>query len=104
MRKSIKQNKLGRHWEDLVGYTLKELMNHLEKQFKSGMTWKNYGKVWHIDHRIPISWFDFKSYNAKEFKECWALDNLQPKLVNENLSKCNRYSEPTLNQVMTIES
>ena len=84
------------HWEDLVGYSLKDLKKHLEKQFKKGMSWKNYGSYWHIDHRTPLSWFKFKSYQDEDFKKCWALDNLQPKLKKENLNKNNRYAEPTL--------
>ena len=31
----------------------KIIRDHLEKQFRDGMTWENHGKVWHIDHRIP---------------------------------------------------
>jgi len=63
--------------------------NHLEKQFKDGMTWDNYGD-WHIDHIRPISSFNFKSYEDKEFKECWDLNNLQPLWAEENIRKHNR--------------
>ena len=50
------------------------------------MTWDNYGPYWHLDHRIPRSWF-----NDSQFNECWKLDNLQPKVATENLIKGNRY-------------
>jgi hypothetical protein len=89
--KSIKNNKNGYHWEDLVGYTLDDLKQHLEKQFKDGMNWNNYGE-WHIDHITPISWFKFKSYNDSEFKQCWALCNLQPLWAEENIRKHNSYA------------
>lgn len=36
--KSLRGNKNGRHWEDLVGYSLIELRKHLESQFTEGMT------------------------------------------------------------------
>ena len=71
-------------------YNLKDLYNHLEKQFKNGMTWDNYGTIWHIDHIIPQSWFDFS--NKEEIKKCWSLDNLQPLLISENCRKGNRYA------------
>jgi len=87
---SLKGNKGGRKWEILVGYTLKELKEHLEKQFTPIMNWNDSG-VWELDHKKPISWFHFTSVDDKEFKECWALSNLQPMLKEENMSKGNRY-------------
>ena len=58
---------------------------HLERQFRDGMTWKNHGKVWHIDHIIPISFFDLS--NLTEQKLAFHYGNLQPLLVKENLEK-----------------
>lgn len=96
---SLRGNKNGRHWENIVGYTLNELKEHLESKFQEGMTWGNYGAwkvgeemTWHIDHFMPIDWFDFDSYDDIEFKMCWDLDNLQPKWADENLSKNNRFA------------
>jgi len=86
IRKSLKGNKKGYHWENLVSYTLQDLITHLESLFKEGMNWGNMGK-WHIDHIKPISSFNFNSYNDPEFKECWALKNLQPLWEFENKSK-----------------
>lgn len=76
---SLKGNKNGRGWETLVGYTLENLRKHLELSFTPKMSWKNYGRHgWNIDHVRPISSFNFKNTEDKEFKECWALNNLQP--------------------------
>jgi hypothetical protein len=61
----------------LLGYTIEELMNHLELQFTEGMTWDNYGE-WHVDHKKPMALFEFTSTDDEGFKECWSLDNLQP--------------------------
>lgn len=93
---SLKSKKSGKPWENLVGYTLKDLMQHLEKQFKPRMNWKNHGSYWHMDHRIPVSHFKFDSYNDEDFKKCWSLENLQPLKAITNLKKNNKYSEPTL--------
>ena len=93
IRRSLK-NKKYRHWETLVGFTINDLMMHLKKQFKDGMTWDNYGmKGWSIDHIKPISSFNFISYEDKEFKKCWALENLQPLWAEENLRKSNKILE-----------
>ncbi len=76
---------------DLLDYSIQDLMYSLEKQFRDGMNWDNYGNYWHIDHIKPVSHFNFKSKNDPEFKQCWALSNLQPLLKIENLSKGNRF-------------
>jgi len=88
IRKALKSNKNGRHWESLVGYTLEDLKKHLESQFQEGMTWENYGK-WHIDHIIPISLFNINGIKSKGFKKCWSLENLRPLWAKENMKKHN---------------
>lgn len=89
--KALKGNKRGRRWEILVGYTLDDLMKWLEQKFSNGMTWQNYGCVWHVDHITPQSWFNYTSPHDPEFKECWNLSNLQPMLAKKNTSKGNKY-------------
>ena len=86
---SLHNRKDGKHWEKLVGYTLKELCVHLEKQFRSNMSWENYGE-WHIDHKVPISAFNFEKPEDLDFKKCWALSNLQPMWAKENLLKSTK--------------
>lgn len=91
---SLRGNKNGRHWEDLVGYTLDDLKKHLEKQFKDGMNWDNYGKNgWHIDHKIPISAFNFTKPEHRDFKRCWALSNLQSLWAIDNMVKHNKLTK-----------
>ena len=90
IRNSLK-NKGGRHWETLVGYTLQDLMEHLENLFDEYMNWQNQGSYWHIDHIKPQSLFSFSCAEDKEFKECWSLANLQPLKAKENLIKYNKY-------------
>lgn len=85
---AIKKNKNGRSWEKLVGFTLSDLMIHLQKLFQPEMSWKNYGK-WHIDHVIPRSRFHFQTAEDPEFKRCWALSNLQPLWAADNIRKYN---------------
>lgn len=85
--------KAGRKWESLVGYTSDQLKTHIEKQFLPGMTWSNYGK-WHIDHRIPISAFNFGTTEDIDFKQCWSLRNLRPLWALDNLRKFNKLEKP----------
>ena len=95
IRRSIKGNKNGRRWEDLVGYTLEQLKKHLEKQFYDGMTWEKFFKSEiHIDHKIPIAVHNFEKPEDEDFKRCWALKNLQPLWAQENLSKHAKITKP----------
>ena len=71
---------------ELLGYSSKELCEHLESLFKDGMTWNNQGE-WHIDHRIPQSHFT----SINQIKECFALENLKPEWGEWNMSKGNRF-------------
>ncbi len=93
MWQSLRGAKAGRNWESLTGYTVDQLKKHLEKQFKDGMSWGNYGQ-WHIDHIIPITAFNYAKPEDIDFKRCWALGNLRPLDKKENLRKNNKLTQP----------
>jgi hypothetical protein len=93
IRSSIKSgSKGGRHWENLLGFTVDELKRHIEKNFCQGMSWDNFGE-WHIDHKIPISAFNFETPEHVDFLRCWSLDNLQPMWAKDNIAKSNKLTE-----------
>jgi hypothetical protein len=70
----------------LLGYSVGELRQHLEKQFTRGMNWQRFmkGEI-HIDHVRPVSSFDMNS--EEDVRQGWALPNLQPMWAKENLQK-----------------
>jgi len=71
---------------ELLGCTVQEAREHLEKQFKEGMTWENHGLYgWHIDHIIPCASFDLT--DLEQQKKCFHYTNLQPLWAKENLIK-----------------
>ncbi|MDC0427466.1 hypothetical protein OAL77_01805 [Candidatus Pelagibacter sp.] len=72
----------------LLGCSIDDFKIHLEKQFKTKMTWENYGK-WHIDHIKPVSKFDLT--NQEEQKKCFHYTNLQPLWAKENIVKSDKY-------------
>lgn len=75
--------------ETRCGYTVAELMQHLERQFLPGMTWENYGRSgWHVDHIVPVD--DFDLTNPAEFSACWSLGNLRPTWGKDNVTKSNK--------------
>jgi hypothetical protein len=81
-------SKNGRRSFDLVGYSLDELMAHLESKFEPWMTWENYGRGgWHVDHVRPLASFSYETPDDPDFKKAWALSNLQPLGESENIAK-----------------
>lgn len=89
-----KGTKAHQSWMRLVGYTVDQLKRHLEKQFKPGMTWENYGTVWHVDHKIPVAVFNFERPGDIDFRRCWSLKNLQPLEASKNHSKGGKIDKP----------
>lgn len=88
MWQMLKTKKDGRKWKLLAGYGLSELMSRLESLFTDGMSWENYGRNgWHVDHIIPITAFHCNSTDDKDWKACWAIENLQPMWEAENIRK-----------------
>jgi hypothetical protein len=55
------------------------------------MTWEKFmaGEI-HIDHKVPESHFKYETPEDPQFKECWALHNLQPMWAKDNIQKGNR--------------
>lgn len=95
IRSSLKPGaKANRHWEELVSFTVDQLKTHLEKQFKPGMTWENYGTYWSIDHKIPVAVHNFERPEDIDFRLCWSLKNLQPMEKLANISKGSKIEEP----------
>jgi hypothetical protein len=79
---------------NLVGCSLADFRSHIEKHFKHGMTWDNYGTHWHVDHTIPVSSFDHN--NPKQLKQCWHWTNLRPMTATSNLRKGSRITQPQM--------
>ncbi len=88
VQQSLVNNKQGRKWESLVGYSMNQLKEHLESLFTAGMTWERFlkGEI-HIDHLIPINFFHFNSPDDLDFQTCWSLENLRPLWAVDNRVK-----------------
>jgi hypothetical protein len=87
----LKENNVQKngHYFEILKYLPEDLIVHLEKQFKDGMNWDNYGE-WHVDHILPISRHNIQEIGDEEFMKCWSLNNLQPMWGEENIRKSNK--------------
>ena len=75
-------------YEEMLGCEWTTLIQWLEFNMKSGMTWENYGPYWHVDHVYPCSLFDF-SQDSERIK-CFNWTNLTPLESIENIKKGDR--------------
>jgi hypothetical protein len=89
IKKALRGRKNGRRWESLVGYSLDDLHQHLERQFRGRMSWANMGR-WHIDHIVPRAAFNYAEASDPDFKACWALSNLRPLWGKANMQKSDK--------------
>lgn len=68
---------------EYLGCSLEEFKLHIESLWVEGMSWNNHGE-WHIDHKIPLSWFIKNSDNPWEANHYL---NLQPLWAEDNFRK-----------------
>ena len=85
-------NAIGKSKDDktfaILGYNNIDLENY----FKTFPEWENIkDKEWHIDHIYPIQ--SFLDYNIFDVKLINCLDNLQPLIAHDNLSKNAFYNK-----------
>lgn len=71
---------------DLLGCSIEQARQHIEKQFTSQMSWDNHGIYWEIDHIIPLA----SAINNKELRKLCHYTNLQPLESSINRIKGSR--------------
>ena len=84
MRAALKGKSKCKSTIKLLGCSAEYCWNHLEQQFKPGMTKDNYG-LWHVDHIIPCASFDLN--DTEQQKICFHYTNLQPLWAIDNMKK-----------------
>lgn len=52
------------------------------------MTFENYGIIWHLDHVIPCSLFNFENDNEKYY--CFNWSNYRPLYCKRNIERNNK--------------
>ena len=70
---------------EYLGCSILFYKGFLQKQFKEGMTWENYGE-WHIDHIVPLA----SASTEEELIKLFHYTNTQPLWAEENIKKANK--------------
>jgi len=88
LRNTIIKNK--RSWISFLPYSKEELITYLFNNSKYTMNDFLNNKI-DIDHKTPLSWFNYKSHLDKQFLDAWSLNNLQLLDHDKNIKKSNKY-------------
>lgn len=70
----------------LLGCTWDEYRAWLEPQLHDGMTWENYGTVWHVDHTVPVA-PAIEQFGEAALPVVFNYRNCKPMLAKKNLRK-----------------
>lgn len=101
--RAVTCRRVGERTEALMGCSRANMMRHLERQFRGGMTWANYGRVWVIDHVVPICRFDLT--RREQVAQACHWTNFQPLFVKENGEKGARVAaQPQLPLAAGVEA
>lgn len=94
--KVLKENRLDESSLLILGCSIECFRTWLEFGFSEEMTFKNHGKIWQLDHVVPIAKFELIDDNGKaneeEIRKCFHWTNFQPltsmanKIKNSNLT------------------
>lgn len=70
---------------EMLGCSYDEAAAHIQSMLPPEWKWEDRGKVWHIDHIIPLSAFDLT--NPEHLKMACHWSNLRPLAATENLKR-----------------
>jgi hypothetical protein len=84
----------------LLGCTWEAFTRYIERRFKRGWNWSNFGSVWNLDHIQPINAFNLKRAENRAMVCHWS--NLRPLSVEENRIKNGHYSKIELSLHKTM--
>lgn len=90
LRRALKANSASKPSRtlDLLGCSIEVFKQHIEAQWRPGMSWSNWGRTvdcWQLDHKRPIASFDLT--DAAQVQQCFHFSNYQPLWMLENAAK-----------------
>lgn len=85
----LKAGRFNAKWPALLGYTMADLVAHLQRTLPKGARWEQFlaGEL-HIDHITPRAAFDLT--DLREVQACWTLGNLRLLRAKDNMVKAAR--------------
>jgi hypothetical protein len=88
LNKALKTHNKSTSVLNLIGCSINELKEYIEKQFTDVMSWENHGIYWEVDHILPCD--SFNLIDIEQQKQCFHYSNLQPLSKTDNRIKSNK--------------
>jgi hypothetical protein len=85
MRRQFSSPANGKEISILLGIDKQGFINHVNRFLLEGMTVENFGKVWSLDHIVPVELFDLSNIDEKRL--CYNYLNIMPMFNNDNRMK-----------------
>jgi hypothetical protein len=76
---------------DILGCSVAELKDYLDKLLLSEMNWENYGEIWEIDHILPCSSFNLEDIGEQQ--KCFHYSNHQPLFKTTEIAESFGYTD-----------
>ena len=104
----VKKNKKSNISKYYLGCDLEFYKKWIEYTFSNDMNWENHGKIWHIDHVIPISYFNLTdddkikiAFNWKNTRALSIKDNLvkKDKIYFDDIFKHDKLLKSFINEM-----
>src|ERR1043165_1490889 len=88
LRAALKGKSKSQTTRKLIGIDFEMFTKWIEFQLEEGMTMKNHGTIWHIDHVLPLSSFNLLDEDELHKAMIWI--NLRPLTPIKNMQKSNK--------------
>lgn len=85
MRRQFSSSANGKEISTLLGIDKQGFINHVSRFLLEGMIVENFGKVWSLDHIVPVELFDLSNLDEKRL--CYNYLNIMPMFNNDNRMK-----------------
>lgn len=88
LRRYVIEGQMCSFYAPYFGLDIPRYRNWLELQFEGDISWDNFGKMWQLDHIIPVGYFDFGK--EEDLKLCWNFVNIRVEKAHQNKNRGNR--------------
>lgn len=88
LRRYVIEQQKSSAYAPYFGLDIQNYRKWIELQFDAEANWETFGKVWQLDHIIPVGYFDFAVEN--DLRLCWNFINIRVEKTSLNNNRVSR--------------